>query len=617
MSLTWLAALTALALGALGGGPSAPPAQPDVDRQVQNLRQFAKLYGYVRYFHPSDEASALDWDQFAAHGAARVKAAGAAAELRALLVELFSPVAPSLQVFATGQMPPPVPASGRADEHSETILWQHLGYGPGPPNPAYRSARVVRPPARGWLSFSGFRSNALFSGGPRLGDTISRDLGGGVSVRLPLALPRVKQRAVPAASADAVARLARALSPATAPRAGTELDLEEGGRLAGVVIAWNALQHFYPYFDVVGVNWDRTLTTALQRALTDRTRADHLRSLRWLVAQLQDGHADVRDQRSPGPARLPWQLDWVEDQPVVVAAATGSGLRPGDVPLTLDGRSVVDLLAAEEALISGSPQWKRQRALALLGTDATGNPADLLVRRGSGTLALLVPRQTTAFAAPALRPSLQVLAGGYWYVDLTRAAWPDIAARLDTIATAPGVIFDLRGYPNGNDAILGHLLDRRDQSDRWMCTPKIAYPDRERPIECEYSGWALRPRHPRIRGRVAFITGPTAISYSESVMSFVEHYRLGTIVGRSTAGTNGNIVRLALPGAFQVVFTGMRVLKHDGSRLHLVGIRPERPAAATIEGVRAGRDEAFEAALDTVRTGRGAPLLFGPRQGAP
>jgi hypothetical protein len=346
MPFNWLTALTALALGALAGAPSARAAQPDVDRQVQNLRQFAKLYGYVRYFHPSDEASALDWDRFAAHGAARVKAARDAAELRALLVELFAPVAPSLQVFATGQMPPPVAASGRAGENSETIIWQHLGYGSGPPNPAYRSARVVRPPARRWLSFSGFRSTTLFSGGPRLGDTISRDLGGGVSLRLPLALPRVKRRTVPAAPADAVARLGRALGPATAPRAGTELDLEEGGRLAGVVIAWNALQHFYPYFDVVGVDWDRTLTIALQRALTNRTRSDHLGSLRWLMAQLQDGHADVRDQRSRGPARLPWRLDWIEDQPVVVAAATGSGLRPGDVPLTLDGRSVVDLMVA-------------------------------------------------------------------------------------------------------------------------------------------------------------------------------------------------------------------------------------------------------------------------------
>jgi C-terminal processing protease CtpA/Prc len=49
-----------------------------------------------------------------------------------------------------------------------------------------------------------------------------------------------------------------------------------------------------------------------------------------------------------------------------------------------------------------------------------------------------------------------------------------------------------------------------------------------------------------------------------------------------------------------VVFTGMKVLKHDGSQLHHVGIRPTVPVERTIEGVRRGRDEALEAALRVV-----------------
>ena len=29
---------------------------------LYNLKAFAKLYGYVRFFHPSDEASDINWD---------------------------------------------------------------------------------------------------------------------------------------------------------------------------------------------------------------------------------------------------------------------------------------------------------------------------------------------------------------------------------------------------------------------------------------------------------------------------------------------------------------------------------------------------------------------------
>ena len=35
---------------------------------INNLESFAKLYGYVQYFHPSDEASQINWEQFAIYG---------------------------------------------------------------------------------------------------------------------------------------------------------------------------------------------------------------------------------------------------------------------------------------------------------------------------------------------------------------------------------------------------------------------------------------------------------------------------------------------------------------------------------------------------------------------
>jgi len=33
----------------------------------------AKLYGYIRYFHPSDEAARVDWDALAIYAAGKVK----------------------------------------------------------------------------------------------------------------------------------------------------------------------------------------------------------------------------------------------------------------------------------------------------------------------------------------------------------------------------------------------------------------------------------------------------------------------------------------------------------------------------------------------------------------
>ncbi len=112
------------------------------------------------------------------------------------------------------------------------------------------------------------------------------------------------------------------------------------------------------------------------------------------------------------------------------------------------------------------------------------------------------------------------------------------------------------------------------------------------------------PEEPQITGDVAFLTGPGAISYAESIMGIVGHYDLGTIVGQPTAGTNGNVNPFELPGGYKVWWTGMRVRKHDGSQHHLVGIRPDIEAERTIEGVRNGRDEMLEKALEVLRSSK-------------
>ena len=185
-------------------------------------------------------------------------------------------------------------------------------------------------------------------------------------------------------------------------------------------------------------------------------------------------------------------------------------------------------------------------------------------------------------------------------MDLDRATWPEIQERLDDLAEAPGVVFDLRGYPNNNHQILTHLLTGPDDAE-WMFIPQLIYPDQERPAGWEAAGWKTRPAQPHIGGKVAFITGAMAISYAESVMGFVEGYALGEIVGSATAGANGNVNPFAVPGGFHITYTGMKVTRMDGRQHHGIGVEPTIPAAPTRAGIAAGRDELLEVALATVR----------------
>jgi hypothetical protein len=207
-----------------------------------------------------------------------------------------------------------------------------------------------------------------------------------------------------------------------------------------------------------------------------------------------------------------------------------------------------------------------------------------------------------------LYSSIERLSDGIYYIDLSRAPMADIDAKMDQIATAPGVVFDLRHGSNLNRDALSHRLVHRDDLRGWENIPLIIRPD----SATTPAGWEdtstwnmpqLSVLQPHIKGRVAFLAGPLAISTPESYLELIEYYHLGEIVGSVSAGTNGDVAKLGMPTGCNTLFTGRRVTKPDGSRHHLVGISPTIPASRTLSGVRSGLDEVLERALAYVRTG--------------
>jgi C-terminal processing protease CtpA/Prc len=148
-------------------------------------------------------------------------------------------------------------------------------------------------------------------------------------------------------------------------------------------------------------------------------------------------------------------------------------------------------------------------------------------------------------------------------------------------------------------APLAHLTSVPIDSPQWL-VPTPRYPDRK-DLTFAKSGWKVQPIEPRFTAKVAFLTDGRAVSAAETYMGIVDFYKLGTIVGEPTAGTNGNVNPFTLPGGYTITWTGMKVLRQDGSRHHGVGIQPNVSCSRTIAGIAAGRDEQLEKAIEIVK----------------
>ncbi len=439
---------------------------------------------------------------------------------------------------------------------------------------------------------------ALFEARPELGDVTIREIGRGVAVRVPLALPSRDGQTLPAADVSALAALRADLAglvvegnaPAT--------------RAADGVVAASVFEHFYPYADLVDLDWDEVRTEALAAALAAETPTAHCRGLQVLVARLRDGHGHVACAGAPAMARLPFVVERVEGRATVVAADDAAEVRLGDVVLAVDGVDAEVHLDSLAALASGSPQWRLRKATREFGAGPEGSTARVAVDRGGRRVEVEAPRVQGAPPQENRPEPIAELRPGVLYVDVSRASDSLLTTRMADIVGADGVVVDVRGYPREiGPWFLSVFADRPVVSALWEVLRTIR-PDDPGGVGVDTSRWApMPPATPRAGGRVVFLTDARAISYAESMLGIVDHYDLGTTVGGPTAGANGNVNPFWLPGGHRVWWTGMRVRKHDGSTLHGVGIAPDVPVSRTLEGVRAGRDEVLERAVEIAAGG--------------
>ncbi|MDR3719711.1 MAG: S41 family peptidase [Bryobacteraceae bacterium] len=545
------------------------PARALTDTGLRNLTAFGRLYGIVRFFHPSDEAAAADWDRFAIEGVRKIEGASSPADLADALQSVFAPVAPTIRVF-TGEDPKPHAALSPTGS-VEAIRCHNRGFGQAQGQGGIYFSRRVTAPRETW----------------KAADVLRLDLGQTVTALVPLALFKDKDGTLPHAAKSTEAR------PPLPPAAYSSND--RATRIADVVIAWNVFQHFYPYFDIAKTPWEPVLPAGLQEAARVKDGAEFHKTLLKMVAELRDGHGRVMFTDMKPQSHAPVMAAWIENRYVVTASVV-EPIKPGDEIVAVNGNAAGALLEDMEKLISGAtPQWKRARSTVEALQGPRGDKLSLTVRPypGTSTKEVQVPCDSAGNLAMDARPKKAIveLENGIWYVDLTRVQDKEFDDALSDLVPAKGIVFDMRGYPRVSAAWFSHVTLTPLRSAQWHI-PLVDRPGEmtfERGVE-----WNLEPKAPYLGAKKVFVTDGRAISYAESTMGIVENYKLGEILGEATAGTNGNVNPFMLPGGYNITWTGMKVLKHDGSQHHGVGIRPTIPVSRTQAGVAAGRDEILE-----------------------
>ncbi|MES2572418.1 MAG: S41 family peptidase, partial [Verrucomicrobiota bacterium] len=307
----------------------------------------------------------------------------------------------------------------------------------------------------------------------------------------------------------------------------------------------------------------------------------------------------------PEPFAPNVRLDWAEGK-LCVAQSQVATLMPGDALLAVEEVPIEKAVEATLRQLSApSPQGRQWLVAQHLLTGEKGTACRIRIEpfEAPGTSReITLTRDTHFYKTP--RPSrerIKEVTPGLFYIDLEQWTAAEFQASWEKLSSAKGVIFDFRNYPDKLDPFdfFAHLTLATLHSPQWHL-PIPTRPDHEGLEFALLPPWVITPRKPLVACRKIFLINAGCVSFAESCLGIVEHYKLGELVGGPTIGTNGNINRVKLPGGYTLTWTGMKVLKHDGNQHHGIGIRPTVPVEPTRAAFSQGRDEMMEKALEIV-----------------
>lgn len=559
-------------------------------KRIENQITFAKVYGYVKYFHPSDEAAQLDWNSFSKYGAAQIDKCNSKSDVIQVLETLFEPIAPTI-IFSTSisefESNLPVPDSTAGFKQT---YWQHLGVSIGMDNKRqpYESRRVNRG--------NGESDPQLFKYQPDINECIIKKIGNGIYCQIPIILYCSDDYTFPQANQDELKKLNDELKHLK-----YSIDPDLYSRWGNMINVYNVFQHFYPYFDVVDVNWEAEFKSALKQSYSDETKLDHLIALQEFTASLKDGHVTIYNNSTSKAYIPPIAWDWVEEKLIITKVEEDNdSIKVGDIVTHIDGRRSKhhfdETYSRISAATEGSLSYKANTN-SLLGDKQSY--LKIVIEGNEFTLRRTITSYHWSGIAGE-KTKYKEIVKGVWYLNLDIIEMDTINMLLPQLEDCKSIICDMRGYPNGNHGIIQHLLAIDDTTTAWMQTPQIVYPDHDRIVGYKKHNWIsmMKAKTPYLGDKnVIFITDGRAISYAESFMGYIEGYNLATIIGQPTAGTNGNVNPFSLLGGYRVWWTGMKVIKHDGTQQHGIGILPDIYVDRTIHGIKDGRDEYLDEAL--------------------
>lgn len=392
--------------------------------------------------------------------------------------------------------------------------------------------------------------------------------------------------------------------------------IDWGYRFLALARYWNIVEYWFPYRNLISADWDAVLQEFIVRFYDADDRRRYQLELMAMIARTEDGHANLWSaigERPPGgTAKPPFVLRIVEGKVFVgrrlalvegaeISYAPDECLRYGDLLLEVDETPVAELMTAWAPYYGASNAISRDDAMVKHLLQGDDDIVSVVVERNGEQfsvecLTLPLDRIVSGDGASHDRDgvTLQLLSQDIAYLKLSTFDEAKVDNYLAAADGTRGMIIDIRGYPASFAVFtLGqHLVSEPTPFARFT-TGDLTQPGTfhwTKPL-------SLSPAKPTYDGRIIILVDEKSFSQAEYTAMAFRAVPDAVVVGSRTAGADGNVSQIPLPGGYSTAISGIGVFYPDKTPTQKVGIVPDIEVRPTIDGLREHRDEVLEAAI--------------------
>ena len=427
-------------------------------------------------------------------------------------------------------------------------------------------------------------------------------------------------------------------------------------RLLGLFRLWNTMKYFFPYIDILDYDWNELLLTFIPTMLEGTDKLSYEATLMAMASRLQDAHIlfyrasaldafnlvyfnEIPDGRVRHVIREFFDsLFGSHFAPISLQEAEGylvvsdihrviPELEIGDVIVRVND---IDINEITTNMLQYLPYPNAEKALAYLVRDYTvlrqhtnDIPMVIDVYRYGEELSISFNTVTRAYQGRfhTTSDAHMILENNIGLINPSRIVYEaahgrpslqDILYEFEN-ANINGLIIDLRRGTSAIAFLLADYLIDEAQHYFTMSEPFASVPGVFIDYHHRYRGSNRLHTFLYERGDIGTPEGSsttffyhtnTVVLMNERAQSSTETMVMAlmggdnvTVMGTNSIGANGNVTFLPLPGGLTIGFTGLGVYLPDGGQTQRIGLSPDIYVPRTVEGIREGRDELMEVAI--------------------